>query len=146
MFLTSVSSFVVGLKTVFESICGLWGQTTLKEKEGIMGEDAPEGSGALEGSMVAERSGSPSQSLQMKAPELGRLSASLDLLAAQDAGIVFGWSVFGLRLSFALTGEGVPDTPLPPGPLLSVLPAYEGLLKLLKWVLKRAPKRRYWKL
>ncbi|GAB2223439.1 hypothetical protein Droror1_Dr00017580 [Drosera rotundifolia] len=29
-------------------------------------------------------------------------------------------------VSFALTGEGVPDTPLPPGPLLSVLPAYEA--------------------
>ncbi|GAB2211316.1 hypothetical protein Droror1_Dr00016610 [Drosera rotundifolia] len=59
----------------------------------------------------------------------------------KDAGIVFSWSVFGLRLSFALTNEGVPKTPLPPGPLLSVLPAYEGLLKLLKWVLKRALKR-----
>ncbi|GAB2223168.1 hypothetical protein Droror1_Dr00017306, partial [Drosera rotundifolia] len=70
------------LKTVFESICGLWGQTALKEKEIILGEDAPRGLGR-QGSMVTERSGSPSQPLQMKVPELGRLSASLDLLAAQ---------------------------------------------------------------
>ncbi|GAB2211216.1 hypothetical protein Droror1_Dr00016508 [Drosera rotundifolia] len=53
------------------------------EKEGILGEDTPEGSGAAEGSMVAERFGSPSQSLQMKALEQGCLSASLGLLAAQ---------------------------------------------------------------
>ncbi|GAB2229353.1 hypothetical protein Droror1_Dr00023492, partial [Drosera rotundifolia] len=71
------------MKTVFESICAVWGQTTSKEKEAILREDTPEGSGAAEGSTVAERSGSPSQSLQMKAPELGRLSSSLDLLAAQ---------------------------------------------------------------
>ncbi|GAB2215776.1 hypothetical protein Droror1_Dr00020175 [Drosera rotundifolia] len=69
-----------GLKTIFESICGLWGQTALKEKEGILGEDAPEGSGAAKGCMLAKRSGSSSQSLQMKALELGHLFGSLDLL------------------------------------------------------------------
>ncbi|GAB2231073.1 hypothetical protein Droror1_Dr00027360 [Drosera rotundifolia] len=38
------------LKTIFESICGLWGQAALKEKEVILGEDASEGSGTAEGS------------------------------------------------------------------------------------------------
>ncbi|GAB2216722.1 hypothetical protein Droror1_Dr00024499, partial [Drosera rotundifolia] len=38
------------LKTVIESMCDLWGQTALKEKEVILGEDAPEGFGAAEGS------------------------------------------------------------------------------------------------
>ncbi|GAB2216249.1 hypothetical protein Droror1_Dr00024019, partial [Drosera rotundifolia] len=40
------------MKTIFESICALWGQTALKEKETTLREDPLEGSGAAEGSMV----------------------------------------------------------------------------------------------